>query len=1016
MKQHIYILSSILLVVLVLIACGTTDTSTKNKVDTIQQIVSKVDSTNVADDLADSLFLEAAKDYVDNTDAEILQTVDSIQSLVNDASIAISDSNSIPDSIAVSDSSKVAVDADADILENLDSLAAKYARGERGIQWNDSLAARQDSLKKSSTSPLEDPVVYTAKDSVVFTIDDKNAYLFGDGNVKYMRIDLASEQIRMNMDSSTVHAIGVKDSLGVLQGTPIFKDGSDEYQCETMSYNFKSKKAYIRNVYTEQQDGFLRSKESKKGGEDEFYMKNGTYTTCDEEHPHFYIAMSRAKVHTGKNIFSGPAWLVVEDVPLPLAIPFAYFPFTSSYSSGFIMPSYGDESTRGFYLRDGGYYFAISDNLDLKLTGEIYTKGSWGVSAQTTYTKRYKFRGNFYFNYQVTKTGEKNLPDYNVVKNFKLQWSHSQDSKASLNSSFSASINFATQSYEKNNLTSLYNPTSYSQSTRTSSISYSRQFPKLGLSISSSFNIAQNMKDSTLSLTLPSLSISLSRVYPFKRKHAAGKERWYEKIALTYTGTLSNSINTKEDQIFKKNIIKDWNNGMKHSIPINASFTILKYINITPSINYNARWYTHKIEQSWDQEKQQVKRDTIYGFNHVHDFNFSISANTKIYGFYTPSRKIFGDKIDRIRHVMTPSVSFSYAPDFGDPKWGYWKRYEKIDAEGNVTYSDPYSPYTGMMYGVPGQGKTGTVNFDLSNNIEMKVNDTKSDSVKTKKVSIIDELGASIGYNLAAKRQPWSNLSTKLRLKWGKTTFNINAVFNTYAYEFDKNGNVITSDRTEWSYGRFGRFQGISKNLSYTFNNNSIKDIKKKIRKLLGKEDEDENSKGSKGKNGSDDDDDDDDDEETTSTSSRSSGKQKNSSDSGDSGKLDADGYMKFAMPWSFSISYGITMAEDRSAQINVKNMRYPYKFTQNMNFSGNVKLSSDWNVNFSSGWDFNYKKLSMTTVSITRDMHCFNIAASFVFGTFTSYNVTLRANASTLTDALKYDKKSSYNSSINWY
>jgi len=1000
LKKHIYILSSILLVILVLIACGTSDTSTKTVV-VPTQITNKVDSITSANDVVDSLFLEAAKEYVDTANIDIDDAVDSIRSAVDEAMQSIKNDTINVDSLALPN------DSDTNILENLDSLAAKYARGERGILWNDSLAHIQDSIKKNTTSPLDAPVNYTAKDSVVIFMDSKNAHLFGDGNVKYQRIELSSQQIIMNMDSSIVHAVGVRDSLGELSGTPIFKDGNEEYKSETMDYNFKTKKGYIRNVYTEQQDGFLRSKESKKGGEDEFYMKNGTYTTCDEEHPHFYIALSRAKVHTGKNIFSGPAWLVVEDVPLPLAIPFAYFPFTSSYSSGFIMPSYGDESTRGFYLRDGGYYFAISDHVDLKLTGEIFTKGSWGISAQTNYSKRYKYKGNFYFNYQVTKTGEKNLPDYSAVKNFKIQWQHTQDSKASLNSSFSASINFTTQSYEKNNLTSLYNPASYSQSTRASSISYQRQFPKLGLSISSSFNITQNMKDSTLSVTLPSLSISLSRLYPFKRKHAAGKERWYEKIALTYTGTLSNSINTKEDQFFKKNIIKDWSNGMKHTISIPATFTVLKYINITPSINYNARWYTHKIDQEWDQDKQQVKRDTIYGFYHVQDFNFSISANTKLYGFYVPSRKIFGDKIDRFRHVITPSVSFSYAPDFGDPKWGYWKQYQKTDAEGNVSY-ESYSPYTGMLYGVPGKGKSGTVNFDISNNIEMKINDTKSDSVKTKKISIIDELGASIGYNLAATQQQWSNLSTKLRLKWGKTTFNINAVFNTYAYEFDKNGNVTTSKRTEWSYGRFGRFQGMSKNLSYTFNNNSINDIKKKIRKLLGKEDE-EDTAGNKDKNGTDSED-----EELKSEGTDDKNKSKGDSDG--SGNLDADGYMKFKMPWSFSISYGITMAEDRSASINVKTMRYPYKFTQNMNFSGNVKLSTDWNVNFSSGWDFNEKKLSMTTVSITRDMHCFNIAASFVFGTYTSYNVTLRANASTLTDALKYDKKSSYSSSINWY
>ena len=900
------------------------------------------------------------------------------------------------------------------LLLNLDSLKARFDREHgiesnkpKAIQWNDSVAAAEDSIRKSQKkSALDAPVVYTATDSMTFFMGSKNAYLYGDADVKYMDIDLKAENINMNMDSSIIHAIYGLDSLGAKYGTPIFKDGGDEYELEKMSYNFKTKKAHITNVYTAQQDGFLRAEESKKGPEGEIYMRHGRYTTCDEEHPHFYIAMSRGKAHPGKDVFSGPAWLVVEDVPLPLAIPFAYFPMTKTYSSGLIMPSYGDESTRGFYLRDGGYYFALSDYMDLKLTGEIFTKGSWGLAAQTTYKKRYKFSGNFYFNYQVTKEGEKNMPDYSVTKNFKLQWSHRTDSKASPNSSFSASVNFATQSYEKNNLTSLYNPTSYSQSTRTSSVSYSHNFTKIGLSMSSSFNISQNMRDSTLALTMPSLSLSLSRFYPFKRKHAAGKERWYEKISMNYTGTLSNSITTKEDQLMKSSLIKDWKNGMKHSIPVSASFNVLKYINVTPSLNYTERWYTNKIEQIWDESGQQVLRDTIYGFNRVFDYNLSLSANTKLYGMYKPNPKVFGKKLQMVRHVLTPSVSFTYAPDFGDSKWGYWKTYTKTDEEGNVSLVS-YSPYAGSLYGTPSQGKTGSVNFGLSNNIEAKIKD-RNDSIK--KVSIIDELGANISYNLAAKTQPWSNLSTSLRLKWGKTTFNMNAVFNTYAYEFDKNGNVIVGNRTEWSYGRFGRFQGMSKNLSYTFNNQTFKKLKDSIRKLFGHGDDIEDEAD---EDMDDDDDLDDDDLETNidDPNRRNNGKKDSSGDG-----LDEDGYMKFQMPWSFSISYGITMAEDRSKDINVKNMRYPYKFTQNLNFSGNLKLASNWNCSFSSGWDFTNKAISMTTVNISRDMHCFNISCGLVFGTFTSYHITMRANASTLTDALKYDKKSSYSSSIQWY
>lgn len=916
------------------------------------------------------------------------------------------------------DSVKVKVEATAadTLLSQLDSLKKSFDK-EHGIsqggnskatQWNDSIAAAEDSIRKhQKKSALEAPVVYQAKDSMLMYMGSKNAFLFGDANVKYQKIELTSENIKMNMDSSTVHAVYGLDSLGNKYGLPIFKDGGEEYKSENMSYNFETKKGFIRNVYTAQEDGFLTSEDSKKGADNEMYLRHGRYTTCDEEHPHFYIALSRAKARPGKDVFSGPAWLVVEDVPLPIAIPFAYFPMTSSYSSGFIMPTYGDESTRGFYLRDGGYYFALSDMMDLKLTGEIFTKGSWGIGAQTTYKKRYKYNGNFYFNYQVTKEGEKNMPDYSVTKNFKVQWSHRTDSKASPNSSFSASVNFATQSYEKNNLSSLYNPTSYAQSTRTSSVSYSHTFRKIGLSLSSSFNISQNMRDSTIALTLPSLSISLSRFYPFKRKHAVGKERWYEKISMNYTGTLSNSISTKEDKLMHSSLIKDWRNGMKHSIPVSASFNVLKYINVTPTFNYTERWYTNKVVQSWDTERQTAVKDTIYGFNRVFDFNLSLSANTKLYGFYKPNPKVFGKKLNMVRHVFTPTVSFSYAPDFGDSKWGYWDTYTKTDLEGNVSLVS-YSPYAGSLYGSPSKGKTGMVSFDMSNNIEAKILN-KDDSLK--KISIIDELGASLSYNMAAKRQPWSNLSTRLRLKWGKTTFNMNAVFATYAYEFDKNGNVVVGNRTEWSYGRFGRFQGMSKNLSYTFNNQSFKKIRTSILKLFGKDVEETEDTTADADM---DDMEEEDEELSLETNEDSEAKPKDSKYNEDG--LDKDGYMKFDMPWSFSISYGITMAEDRSKDINVKSMRYPYKFTQNMNFSGSLRLSTNWNCSFSSGWDFTTSKISMTTVSISRDMHCFNVNCGLVFGTYTSYHISLRANASTLTDALKYDKKSSYSGSVKWY
>lgn len=857
-----------------------------------------------------------------------------------------------------------------------------------------------DTVKPKKKQPLDAPVVYEANDSIVFT-EGGFAHLYGAGKVNYEKIELTSDVITMNMDSSTVYARGVPDSVGVEKGSPVFKDGDTPYESKEMRYNFKTKKGFINHIVTQQGDGYVTSEESKKGEGDELYLRHGKYTTCDQhDHPHFYLKLSMGKVRPKKNVVFGPAQLVVEDVPLPIAVPFGFFPFNSSYSSGFIMPSYGDEMNRGFYLRDGGYYFAISDRMDLKLLGEIFTKGSWGLSAQSNYNKRYKYAGSFNASYIVTKTGEKNMPDYMVTKDFKIAWSHRQDAKASPNSSFSANVNFATSSYDQRNLSSLYNPQQYSNNTKTSSVSYSRNFPEIGLNLSSTFNITQNTRDSSMSVTLPDLNISLNRIYPFKRKKAVGDERWYEKISFQYTGHLTNSINTKDNLILKQGISK-WNNGMQHSIPVSATFTLFKYFNIVPSFNYTERWYTRKVEQSYDpMERDKVRRDTINGFSRVYDYRMSLEVNTKLYGFYKPWKKLFGDKIEMIRHVVTPSVSISYAPDFGSSRYGYYKTYQYTDEDGEVRTVE-YSPFSGQAFSIPGKGKSESINFSIDNNVEMKVKSDK-DSTGVKKISLIDQLSANMSYNAAAQRQPWSDLSMNLRLKLTKNyTFNMNARFATYAYEFDENGKVVVGDRTEWSYGRFGRFQGYSGSFSYTLNNDTWK-------KWFGKKDDSE-SKDRK-KDRKEDALDGDADEEGAEDDTKSGIRKQ------EKAALDPDGYLAFKMPWSLSLSYSYSIREDRTKNINVKTMRYPYSVTHSLNASGNLKLGSRWNINYSSGYDFNTKEMSMTTVNISRDLHCFNMSCGLVFGPFTSYNFTIRANSSLLTDALKWDQRSNTGSSVTWY
>ena len=861
-------------------------------------------------------------------------------------------------------------------------------------------AAATDSLSKDGAKKdaIDAPVYYECTDSMVWSRTG-NAYLYGAGKVRYDKIELTADVIKLNMDSSVVHASGRIDTTGMTTGLPIFMDGGTPYESDRMSYNFKSKKGFINNVYTQQGDGFIMGGKAKKDSAGVFYSQDGMYTTCDAEHPHFYIRLTRAKVRPKKDVVSGPLYLVVADVPLPLALPFGFFPFTSSYSSGILMPTFGDETERGFYLRDGGYYFALSDKYDLRLTGEIFTKGSWGFGAASSYAVRYRFSGSFDFSYLVTKNGEKGLPDYAVGKNFRLQWSHRQDPKVHPNSNFSASVNFATSSYERSNLSSLYNPVLNSQSMRTSSVSYSRTFPEIGLSLSTTMNVAQNMQDSTLSLTLPNLSVSLSKKYPFKRKKRMGDERWYEKISLSYTGQMSNSISTKEDKVMHSSLVKDWNNGFKHNIPVSATFQLFGFLNVTPSFNYTERWYFKKVNQEWDYATNSVAKDTVYGFNRLYNYNFSVSANTTLYGFYQPAGFLKKSRVHTVRHVFKPSVSYSYTPDFGAQHYGYYDTYVYTDEKGEARVVE-YSPYQGSLYGIPSRGKTGSVSLSVSNNVEMKWR-TKNDSLK--KVSIIDELGASLSYNLAAKTKPWSNLSTRLRLKLTKSyTFSFNATWATYAYEFNDRGQVVVGDRTEWSYGRFGRFQGMSQNLSYTFNNKTLTKIRDMFNKDEDEGEEDDSLKEEKAGDGED--------------PSRKKSLKDSKTKKAKSAAVDEDGYMPFKMPWNLTVSYGIIMAENTAAEIDVKTMRYPYKFTQNMNLSGNIGISDNWRITFTSGYNFQFKKLTTTTMNISRDLHCFEMSCGIVLSPYTSFNFSFRATSQMLADALKWDKRSSGSSNVEWY
>lgn len=875
----------------------------------------------------------------------------------------------------------------------------------------DSILIRPDSLLKSvdsilvdsvmtdtvqapppKKSPLEDVVKYTANDSIVF-LSNNQAYMYGQGVVTYQDIELDADEIRMNMDSSTVFAIGRPDTAGEIVGNPIFKDKSGEYESATMKYNFKSQKGYITNIITQQGEGYLTGGSTKKNKEGDFYLKDGKYTTCDDhECPHFYLQLTKAKMRPKKNIVTGPAYLVLAGVPLPLAIPFGFFPFTEKYSSGIIMPTFGDEMARGFYLRDGGYYFAINDYIDLALTGEIYTKGSWGLNAMSNYVKRYKFSGNFNMGYLVTILGDKGMPDYQKQTNFRLIWSHSQDAKANPNMSFSASVNFTTSGYDRNNLNSYYNATSFTENTKSSTVNMTYNFPNTPFSISATANITQRSKDSTLNVSFPDFTLNMSRVYPFKRKNPVGKEKWYEKISLNYTGLFRNSIETKQNLFFKSSLIKDWRNGMQHMIPVSATFSLFKYLNISPSFNFTDRMYTNRIMQQWDPQSAAVVRDTTYGFYNVFNYSFSVSAQTKLYGFYRPLPFFGGKKIQMIRHVFTPSVSFSAAPDFGSSRYGFWQTYSKIENGKRVDVK--YSPFSHGIFGTAPQGKQGTVSFNVSNNLEMKVNSDR-DTTGVRKISLIENLTAGISYNMAADSMNWSNINTSILIKLTKN-FNLqaSAVFDTYTYQLNEYGNPVRVNIPRWKAGKgLGRLSSTGTSFSYTFSNDTFK----KKSKNNTKETETSTNETPIDNN-------------TENTENRENESQEKTEDSGLEMK---DGYMVWNVPWSLSVNYSINYGY---GTFNKKKMEYNGKITQNLSFSGRIQPTKNWSFNFSASYDFDAKKIAYMNCGITRDMHCWTMSANFIpVGPYKSYNFHISVKSSLLSD-LKWDKSGNSYDRLKWY
>ena len=871
--------------------------------------------------------------------------------------------------------------------------------------------------KKSNT--IDARIEYTSLDSMVITKKGV-AHMYGSGELQYKSMNLTAEYIRMHMDSSTLYAKGVLDTIvDEWVGKPVFTEGEDSYETSEITFNLQTKKAFIRNAVTEQGEGFLIAEKTKKVEDDVLMMAGGKYTTCDHhDHPHFYLRLTKAKVKPGDYIATGPAYLVVGDVPLPLAIPFGFFPFTDSYSSGLIMPNFGDDYTRGLYFSGLGYYFAINDYMDLQLTGDIYSRGTWAVYAKSKYVKRYKFSGNVAINYRWDVTGEKDMPDYRVAKNLSVQWSHTQDSKANPYSNFSASVNFKTSGYNRSNINSYYDVQANAENTTSSSISYTQRFPNSPWSLGLSMSITQRTKDSTLSVVLPSLNVNMSRIYPFKRKKASGKEKWYEKISLQYSGSFTNSITCKENEFFKSNFVKDWDNRFTHRLSSSASFTAFKYLNITPSLSFTDRMFFSRVDQSWNEELNQVQKDTVMGFYNVYNFNASISMSTKLYGYYIPFRKWFGDKVDRFRHVMTPSISFSYSPDFGAEFWakrygGFYGSYDKPvtvrDEAGNWV---PKLDENGLpIYEVvnysrfkeaPGRGASATLAFSLGNNLEMKLRNDKDTTGKEpyKVYSIIDNFSISGGYNFIADSMNWNNFAVNLRIKIPKVnyTINLSGQFDPYMYTTTASGAHVRCNEMYWNHGRFPHFLGTSTSFSYTFNNEVVRKWFEKKDKGGSTTEEDPTA------------------EEEEMELEDPMQNERNKRNTKQTDEVSNDGYLFAKIPWSLSVSYSLRYMP--GTEWNEKKNYYKMEFRHNLSFSASLGLGSGWKASTTLSYDVNAKKMAYTSINVSRDLHCWSMSASFVpFGPYKSYTFHIGVNASMLAD-LKYDKSSTdaTGKKIDWW
>ena len=843
----------------------------------------------------------------------------------------------------------------------------------------DSIAAR-DSMEMLSKSSLEAPAFTTARDSVIEDFSDgkRLIYYYGDVSVTYGNMKLTADFMEYDLATSTLYARGTKDSTGVITGQPVMEQGGKSYQMEEVRYNFETRKARITNMVTQEQDGILHGKNIKMMPDHSINITHGKYTVCDCEEPHYYLHLTAAKVMTKpsqKTVF-GPAYPVIADVPLPIGLPFGFIPKRPDRASGILFPTFGEEKSRGFYLRDLGLYFVIGNYFDIAVTGDIYTLGSWALDLNSRYKVNYKCNGNFSLTFSNDQTGEKGSADFFQTRNFGVRWSHSQDAKARPGTSFTASVNFSSPSNSKYNSTSVQEAL---QNQISSSISYSKNWNgKLNLSINALHS--QNSRDSSYSFTLPNVTFSVSRFYPFKQKNRVGKEKWYEKFSLGYNTSLQNRINFKASEFNQPGFFDKFQNGMAHTFQIGLpNFSLFKYINITPGVSYGMNWFFRKTEKEYNPDTgkvEDIKGKAFGTFGATHNYSGNISMSTRLYGMFN-----FGKhrKVQAIRHVVSPSISASFSPEKGTHFNG-WRTLTYTDKNGEVKTQD-YNIYAGQINSAPGKGKTASLNFSLGNNFEAKVRDLKDTTgTGSKKIKLIDQLNFTTGYNFLADSLKMSNVGVTLSTSiFGKLGISANANFDPYAILVDKSnpsGRRINRFAIQEGQGLL-RMNTASMSLSYS---------------LSGE------------------------------------GKINGNDGTQQSGGSPADHYTRIYyhpvteeyipggwlyytnpnVPWSVNFNYSYSYR--KAYQYSNDQIITKHTHTQTLGVSGNVKLTPRLSLNLTTNFDLMALKMSTTQLSATYDLHCFNINVSWIpTGQWESWSFRIQANAAALADLLRFKKSSSY-------